>query len=692
MTKTFLLFFPLVVSGLALLFASILVFRVLRRPEGDEKMAEVSVAIRDSVGVYLNRFLIWLSLILFGFIAVFALRAFMGASTTLFHILSFISGALVSLFTAVSGINMATATNTRAAWAAKHSLNRALRVAFSSGAAIGMHLVGLGLMVLTIWVVGLYLQGVDWQTISSILLYFAMGSSLVALFARIGGGIYTRAVNTGSDVLVQLESGIPQNDLRNPMLVAGNAAKNITGVTSVGADMLESYVGSIIAAVVLAVAEFPQQKIFTAVMTPLAVAGIGILASIAGTFLVRSLKNENSSKNLIRSYRLGVYLASLLVVAGSWFLLIYFLQLELTIFFALLLGLLGGIVLAWVSEYYTSIRFSPTRRVTRSSEIDAPTFLLSGLSVGMKSTLPPIIIFSAVIFFVVLFFPSMSSLYLGGMAAVGMVSTLGITLSGEAFGPIADNAANVARMSHQDESILERMDIINSLASSASTNARGFALGSAVFTALSFLAVLDAQYHLSFEPLPLISVQGFSALFVGVMLPVFFSSLSVEAVSRAALLMVAEVKRQFREISGIMEGNNRPDYKRCVQVSSTESLKKMFLPAILALAAPILVALFSGGGALFIMLLSSIATSFVFGLLLSTAGGTWASVKKFIEQGNYGGKGSAAHKSSIVGESFGNPLIDSVGPELNILIKVMVITALIFLGPVLSLHKAWFLF
>lgn len=681
---------PLFSAILAIVFAFIMSLSIFKKPQGNQKIIEVSEAIRESMSAYLKRFLIWVSIIIAVFTLFFIIRSYIGGSNV-FHVLAFFNGAVVSLLTGISGIYMATTANTRAVWAAKHSLNKALRIAFSSGAVIGMHLVGLGLFFIVLWIIALSLAGDGWSTIRHMLLYFAMGASLVALFARIGGGIYIRAVNTGFEVLQQLESSLP-NDVRNPLSVAASGAKNITGILSVGSDLLESYIGSIVATIALATIVYSEEKILPAVLAPLVVVALGVFASIFATFLVRSLKREGEVRELILSYRVAIYFSAALVLMGSWFFFTKVLFLDLPVFWALVFGTLGGLFLAMSFDYYTSARFSPTRRVLRSAEVDPPTFLLSGLSVGMKSTMAPVVVFSAIIFFVTVIFPEMNSLYLGGMAAVGMVSTLGITLAGETFGPIASNASNLARMSHQDVSIIERLDVIRTFSSSASSNAKGFAIGSAIFTALSFVAVLDGHYHFSHNMISINSIQGLTALFVGIMLPIYFSSLSVEAVSRSALLMVVEVKRQFREISGIMDGSHRPNYKKSVQSSSNETLKKMFLPAILALSAPLLVAFFSGGAALFIMLISAIGSSSVLSILLSTAGGTWFSAKKFIEQGNYGGIDSSAHKAATIGESFGNPLIHSVAPELTILIKVMVITALIFIDPVLRLHLLWFSF
>lgn len=682
---------PLLASISALAFAVIVSLRILKKPQGEAKIIEINEAMQESMSVYLQRFYIWISIVVVVFTLFFIIRSYIGGSN-FFHVMAFFTGAGISLLTGVLGIYVATTANTRTVLAAKHSLNNALRIAFSAGAVIGMQLVGLGLFFVVSWIMGLTWAGDNWGTIRHMLLYFAMGASVVALFARIGGGIYTRAVNTGFEVLQQLESSLPKIDVRNPLSVAAGGAKNITGILSMGSDLLESYVGSIIATIALATIVFDEEKILSAILAPLVVAALGIITSILSTFVVRSLKREGKIRSLVWSYRLGVYLSAFLVLLGSWFFFTKFLLLELSVFFALFLGILGGLFLSMISDYYTSVRRSPTRRVLRSAEVDSPTFLLSGLSVGMKSTMAPVVVFSTILFFVIMLFPHMSSLYLGGMAAVGMVSTLGITLAGEAFGPIANNATNLARMSHQDSAIVERLEVIHAFSSSTANNAKGFAIGSAIFTALSFVAVLDAHYHFSHNMIAINSMQGLTALFVGIMLPVYFSSLSVEAVSRSALLMVIEVKRQFREISGIMDGSHRPDYKKSVESSSNETLKKMFLPAILALAAPILVGFFAGGGALFIMLISAIGSSSVFSILLSTAGGTWSAAKKFIEQGNYGGIDSPAHKSAVVGESFGNPLIDSVAPELTILIKVMVITALIFIDPVLKLHQQWFSF
>lgn len=689
-----LLSIPFAVSAISILFAFIMLFRVLRRSQGETNVIEIASSIHQSVQIYLRRFFVWVFSFALALILIFIVQAFLAPGEYYEHIFSFVSGIALSLVAGIMGTNMASFSNTRAISAAKHSLNRSLRVAFTSGAAIGMNVIGLGLLLLVAWLTVLYSLKYSWQKITSILLYMAMGSSFIALFARVGGGIYTRAVSSGADILRSIEKSLPENDTRNPLFIVGSAAKNITGIISMSTDLLESYIGSLVATIALAAVEFPDNQILAAVLAPLLVASVGIIASILGTFLIRSLRNENTVRALMLSYRIGTYFTHLLVIFFSWLIIRKILYMEWPVFFALLFGLVGGIFLSLVSHYYTSMQFSPSRRVARSSEIDPATFLLSGLSVGMKSTVFPIFIFTSIVFFIMLVYDGnfIWSLYLAGMGAVGMVSALGITLAGEAFGPIAENAANVAQVAHQEQSVVERLELVNHFAFAAASSTRGFSIGAALFTTLSLLAVLDARLHLSVDLLPVMTPQGLSAIFIGIMLPIFFSSLSVESVSRAALLMVAEVKRQFREISGIMEGREKPDYIQCVKVSSAASLKKMTLPAMLAFLAPILVGLFLGGAVLLLTIVSAIAMSFVLSLLLTTAGGTWASVKKDIEKGAYGGRGSSSYKASVIGESFGNPLLYSLGPELNILIKVMVITSLIFLEPILHFHKLWFLF
>ncbi len=670
---------------LSLLFAGYLAYRIKSYSTGNELMTKISAAIKQGAKAYLKRQYTGVGIFFAVMFVVLLVLSFLGFVNP-FVPFAFITGGFFSGMSGFIGMSIATSSNSRTAYAASESLNKGLRVAFSSGGVMGFTVVGLGLLDLSIWYYLLDLVfGLDIQGITSAMLTFGMGASSMALFARVGGGIFTKAADVGADLVGKVEAGIPEDDPRNPAVIADNVGDNVGDVAGMGADLYESYVGSIVSTASLAVA---ASLGIQGVLIPMVMAAVGILASIVGTFFVRS-GEKAEQKVLLAALRRGVYISSILIVIIA-FLLVYFVlgADKIGVFFAILSGLVAGILIGLFTEYYTSDTYKPTRTVADASKTGPATVIIGGISLGMKSTLMPIVIIGASV--LVSFFVSGGTadfnmgLFGIGLSAVGMLSTLGITLATDAYGPVADNAGGIAEMSHLPHEVRERTDALDSLGNTTAATGKGFAIGSAALTALALIAsfmnevkILKPDFVFALDILNPITLTG---LFIGGMLPFLFSAMTMNAVGRAAQGIVVEVRRQFREIVGLMEGKAEPDYARCVDICTRSAQKEMILPALTAIIFPIAVGLILGPYAVAAMLAGATVTGFILAIMMANSGGAWDNAKKYIEAGNHGGKGSDSHKAAVVGDTVGDPFKDTSGPSINILIKLLSMVSIVFAG------------
>ncbi len=676
-------------SIVALMFAAYLAFSILKQDEGNEKMKEIAQAVKVGSRAYLKRQYVGVSIF---FIVVFFILLALAFNKYLviFVPFAFLTGGFFSALSGFIGMSIATQSSNRTAAAAMKSLNSGLRVAFSSGAVMGLTVVGLGLLHLSIWYYFLnwYYSthaipiGVDKITaITSTMLCSSMGASFQALFARVGGGIFTKAADVGADLVGKVEAGIPEDDPRNPAVIADNVGDNVGDVAGMGADLYESYVGSIVATSVLGVAAGLG---VAGVTVPMVMAAVGMLASILGTFFVKS-GEEASQKVLLAALRKGVYVSSILVAVISYFLVKSTLGVEhLGVYWSVLSGLIAGVLIGLSTEYYTSSGFKPTRSIADATQTGPATVIIAGIAVGMMSTAIPVIVVGIVI--LLSFFLSggatnfNAGLYGIGISAVGMLSTLGITLATDAYGPVADNAGGNAQMSHLPPEVRKKTDALDSLGNTTAATGKGFAIGSAALTALALIAAYKEQIFLYGKEmdLSLMNPNVLVGLFIGGMLPFFFCSLTMRAVGRAAGKIVVEVRRQFKEIAGLMEGKAKPDYARCVTIATAAAQKEMIAPSLLAIIAPLAVGILIGIEAEAGLLIGATVTGFVLAVMMANSGGAWDNAKKYIEEGNYGGKGSPAHKAGVVGDTVGDPFKDTSGPSLNILIKLMSMVSIVF--------------
>jgi len=705
-------------SVLALLFAFIQAKRVLSFPEGNDVMKKISAAVRRGANAYLKRQYTGVALF---FVVMFVVLGVMSLNKLLtpFVPFAFITGGFFSGLSGFIGMKIATSANARTAQASSEGLNRGLRVAFSSGTVMGFTVVGLGLLDLSIWFLllkyvfytpnsaailalvnaGKSIDAAQIQLISSAMLTFGMGASSMALFARVGGGIFTKAADVGADLVGKVEAGIPEDDPRNPAVIADNVGDNVGDVAGMGADLYESYVGSIVATVALAVSAGYN---FGGAAVPMIMATIGTVASIIGSFFVRC-KEKADQKSLLAALRKGTYISSAIIVVASYPLVYFALNCatypeRIGVYFAVLSGLIAGVLIGFFTEYFTSDNYKPTKNLADQSLTGPATIIIGGISLGMFSTVLPVIIVAVSV--LVSYFvaggaaSAEAGLYGVAISAVGMLSTLGITLATDAYGPVADNAGGIAEMSHMPHEVRERTDALDSLGNTTAATGKGFAIGSAALTALALIvAYLDEiKIHVEALGMDLKKVLNLEitnppvliGLFIGVMLPFLFSSMTMQAVGRAAGSIVKEVRRQFKEIKGLMEGTAEADYSTCVDICTRGAQKEMILPALTGIISPIIVGLVLGVNGVAGMLAGAVASGFVLAIMMANSGGAWDNAKKFIERGNHGGKGSDPHKAAVVGDTVGDPFKDTSGPSINILIKLLSMVSIVFAAFILK--------
>jgi K(+)-stimulated pyrophosphate-energized sodium pump len=721
-------------SVIALAFAFYFYKWMLKQDEGTDLMKKIAKHVRVGAMSYLKQQYKIVFRVFIVLVALFAIMAFGFDLQNRWVPLAFLTGGFFSGLAGFLGMKTATYASARTAHAAQKSLNQGLQVAFRSGAVMGLVVVGLGLLDISFWYIVLNwaipTEAMDathkLTIITTTMLTFGMGASTQALFARVGGGIYTKAADVGADLVGKVENGIPEDDPRNPATIADNVGDNVGDVAGMGADLYESYCGSILATAALGAAAFAASgdvgAQYKAVVAPMLIAAVGILLSIIGIFAVKTKENA-SIKSLLRSLSVGTNLSSALIVAAT-FSIMYFLGIEnwAWISCSVVVGLIVGIVIGQATEYYTSQSYKPTKRVADASLTGPATVIISGLGLGMLSTAIPVIavvigVIAAYLFASGFDFANVSmGLYGIGIAAVGMLSTLGITLATDAYGPIADNAGGNAEMAGLDKEVRKRTDALDSLGNTTAATGKGFAIGSAALTGLALLAsyieeikiglirlgtttievsgnVLETSKatftdFMNYYEVNLMNPKVLVGMFLGSMMAFVFCGLTMNAVGRAAQSMVEEVRRQFRTIKGIMTGEAEPDYARCVEISTKGAQREMIIPSLLAIATPVVTGLIFGVTGVMGLLVGGLSTGFVLAVFMANAGGAWDNAKKYIEEGNHGGKGSEAHKATVVGDTVGDPFKDTSGPSLNILIKLMSMVAIIMAG----LTVAWSLF
>jgi K(+)-stimulated pyrophosphate-energized sodium pump len=655
--------FVLAIAIVGLTFVAVQLRSVLRHDTGTDQMREIADAIQEGAAAFLQREYTFLS----AFVAVVAvvIAVFLNWQTAV----AFIAGAIASGAAGYLGMYVAVRANVRTTAAASRSLDEGLRVAFGSGSVMGMAVVSFSLLGMTLLYI-LFDGNIQYVT------GFGFGASSIALFARVGGGIYTKAADVGADLVGKVEFSIPEDDPRNPAVIADNVGDNVGDVAGMGADLFESYSGSIIAAATLGV--FVADG--AGIVLPFLVAAVGLIASLIGTFLVHS-KEGASLGDLLKSLHRAIYGASALVLVFVA-IVVALTGIPWNFFFVVLIGLLAGVAIGYFTEHYTSYTEKPTQSIAESAQTGSATLIIQGLAVGMQSTMAPVLIIAVTILAAVGLGAatgiSGAGLYAVALAGVGMLSTLGVTLATDAYGPVADNAGGIAEMSKLEPEVRERTDALDSLGNTTAATGKGFAIGSAVLTALALMAAFVQAAGI--ETIDLLGPTMIPGLIVGAMLPFLFSAMTMTAVGKAAHAIVLEVRRQFHEIPGLVDGHARPDYKTCVAISTESALREMVLPGALAVLAPLAMGFLLGAEALAGMLIGAIASGFMLAVMMANSGGAWDNAKKWIETGQFGGKGSLAHKASVVGDTVGDPFKDTSGPSLNILIKLMSIVSLVFAG------------
>ncbi|MEG8947251.1 sodium-translocating pyrophosphatase [Rosettibacter firmus] len=716
-------------SLLALFFAWFFFKQMMKESEGTEKMASIALYVRKGAMAYLKQQYKVVGMFFIVIMVIFLILAYGFNVQNPWVPFAFITGGFFSGLSGFFGMKTATYASARTANAARESLNKGLRIAFRSGAVMGLVVVGLGLLDISIWFTILntvYPHATDAHNlvvVTTTMLTFGMGASTQALFARVGGGIFTKAADVGADLVGKVEAGIPEDDPRNPATIADNVGDNVGDVAGMGADLYESYCGSILATAALGASAFinaPELQM-RAVLAPMLVAAVGIVLSIVGIFMVRT-KEDATQKDLLASLSRGINISSVLIIIFS-LLIVYLLGFDnaLGIWGSIVTGLVTGIIIGKSTEYYTSHSYKPTQRIADSSQTGPATVIISGLSVGMMSTAIPVISVAIGIILAFLFATNFDltninmGLYGIGIAAVGMLSTLGITLATDAYGPIADNAGGNAEMCGLGKEVRKRTDALDSLGNTTAATGKGFAIGSAALTALALLAsyveevkialvragktildfgngiIIETQKasimdFMNYYQINLMNPNVLVGVFIGAMMAFMFCGLTMSAVGRAAGKMVDEVRRQFKEIPGILEGKAEPDYASCVAISTRGAQREMVLPSLLAILAPIITGVIFGVAGVMGLLTGGLGAGFVLAIFMANSGGAWDNAKKFIEEGNYGGKGSNPHKAAVIGDTVGDPFKDTSGPSLNILIKLMSMVAIVMAGVTVAFH------
>lgn len=698
---TFLAALTFIGALIALLFALFTAKKVLNAPEGTDRMKKISGAIKSGANAYLKRQYVIVS-VFFAVMFVVLLVMALSGLLTVYVPFAFITGGFFSALSGFIGMKIATSSNARTANACREGLNKGLRIAFSAGSVMGFTVVGLGLLDISIWFFLLHnVFKLSPSDVTSAMLTFGMGASSMALFARVGGGIFTKAADVGADLVGKVEAGIPEDDPRNPAVIADNVGDNVGDVAGMGADLYESYVGSIISASALGVAAFAGNSKsggLNAMAVPMLLAALGIICSIIGTFFVRTKENA-TQKDLLRSLSRGTNFSAIVIAIAAFPIVYYCLDgmKSIGLYFAILAGLIAGVLIGQSTEYFTSDTYKPTKHLASKSETGSATIIIGGLGLGMLSTVLPIIIV-AVCILVAYFSAGKGDAGLGlygiALSAVGMLSTLGITLATDAYGPVADNAGGIAEMSGLEPEVRQRTDALDSLGNTTAATGKGFAIGSAALTALALMAsyvnkveevaaasgkTVDLTFDLT-NPTVLVG------LLIGCCLPFIFAALTMESVGKAAQSIVVEVRRQFKEITGLMEGKAEADYKSCVDLCTKASLKEMVLPTIVAIVTPIVAGLILGYQGVVGLLAGATASGFLMAIFMSNSGGAWDNAKKYIESGEHGGKGSNQHKAAVVGDTVGDPFKDTSGPSINILIKLLSMVSIVFAGLIVNFH------
>lgn len=680
-------------SAAALVFAMLQTKKVLKAPEGNERMVKISTAIRQGASAYLKRQYTTVAKVFIIVFAALLVIAFASNGAMLSKItpFAFLTGGIWSMLAGFIGMKIATAANSRTAQAASESLNKGLNIAFSSGSVMGFTVVGLGLLDISIWFFILkYIVKLDAVALGNVIVMNGMGASFMALFARVGGGIYTKAADVGADLVGKVEAGIPEDDHRNPATIADNVGDNVGDVAGMGADLYESYVGSILATFALSGAAGYG---WAGMLLPLALAVCGVFCSLIGCFFIKT-KEDASQLSLLHCLRTGTYSAAILSAIAALPITYFTLGTERNFFgvyVSILCGLVGGCAIGYFTEYYTSDNYKPTKQLAAASETGSATIIIGGVSLGMRSTMASILIVAAAV--IISYYSAGGSvsfdqgLYGIGIAAVGMLSTLGITLATDAYGPVADNAGGIAEMAGLPEEVRDRTDALDSLGNTTAATGKGFAIGSASLTSLallvSYVNIVKDKVELD---LTITNPSLLTGIFVGAMLTFVFSALTMSAVQTAAQSIVVEVRRQFREIKGIMTGETDPDYSKCVDLCTKGALHEMVAPALLAIIVPIITGLVLGCSGVVGLLAGVSVSGFAVAVFMSNAGGAWDNAKKYIERGNHGGKGSSQHKAAVVGDTVGDPFKDTAGPSLNILIKLCSTVSIVFSGLIAAVH------